>query len=331
MRLIELHAFQEKTAAKLFGHIRNARKEVPENAQAIVLSSPTGSGKTVTVLSLLESIYAGQDEHPGNPEATFLWFSDSPELNQQSLEKIARFSSLFPSSKLVSIDADFDHETLWPGHIYFLNTQKLGKKSLLVQKGDNRSFTIWETIKNTILSKPKDFFLVIDEAHRGMSKPGAEAQTIVQRFLKGNGVIPAVPLVIGMSATPQRFETLLEQTGRTKRPVTIDISDVKVSGLLKDRIILYYPSEAQPSDFTLLRAAAKELVNMEAQWQAYCDEQREKLVRPVLVVQAEDGRKNELTRTDLTQAIQALEEEIPGLSSEEIAPLLPGRWTDYAG
>ena len=59
-----------------------------------------------------------------DPNAIFLWLSDSPELNLQSKDKIEAASDIFPRSQLVIIDNDFDRERLSPGHIYFLNTQK---------------------------------------------------------------------------------------------------------------------------------------------------------------------------------------------------------------
>ena len=56
---------------------------------------------------------------------------------------------MFPRSRLVIIDTDFDQERLSPGHVYFLNTQKLGISSLLTKDGNKREWTIWRTIENT--------------------------------------------------------------------------------------------------------------------------------------------------------------------------------------
>src|SRR6185437_17106564 len=71
---------------------------------------------------------------------------------------------------------------------------------------------------------PQDFVLIIDEAHRGATANDRNRTTIMQKFIVGSPVdeMPSVPLVLGMSATPQRFTTLLGNTNRTQRPINID-------------------------------------------------------------------------------------------------------------
>src|SRR5206468_1630092 len=100
--------------------------------------------------------------------------------------------------------------------------------------------------------------------HKGMAETPQEretAKTIVQKFIKGSpGEAPPMPLILGISATPERFTALLAGTERTTRPpVNVDPDAVRASGLLKDAITLYHPEETQPSDLTLLRAAAEQV------------------------------------------------------------------------
>src|SRR5690606_38366794 len=221
-----------------------------------------------------------------------LWFSDSPELNAQSRDKIAYACDELSERRLVMIDTEFDREMLEPGTVYFLNTQKLAKSSLLVRKGDNRTWTIWETIRNTIERAPEDLYMIIDEAHRGMTTTAdiAEAQTNVQKLIVGDADIPPVPLILGMSATPQRFEQLIGATNRRSRIIAIDPADVRESGLLKDRIILFHPDEDQTSDHSLLREAVRSWRWFSERWASYCTPENEpEIVRPLLVVQVEDG------------------------------------------
>ena len=88
-------------------------------------------------------------------------------------------------SDLVVVQSTFEREVLEPGKVYFLNTQKLSKSSLLVRghdpddegiekdgqirlMPDSRSFTIWDTVQNTIDDPALTLYLVLDEAHRGM-------------------------------------------------------------------------------------------------------------------------------------------------------------------
>jgi type III restriction enzyme len=81
----------------------------------------------------------------------------------------------------------------------------------------------------------------------------------MQKFIVGSpgDGMPSVPLVLGMSATPQRFTTLLGNTNRTQRPINIDPEEVRASGLLKDLIIVHNPTTNITGDLTLLEQAAR--------------------------------------------------------------------------
>jgi type III restriction enzyme len=311
---IEPKDFQNNGVLRLTEEIESARREIDRGRpQAVVLSSPTGSGKTVIMTLLMERLWAGHESIAPDPQAVFLWISDSPELNIQSREKIEAASDVFPRSRLVMIDTEFDRERFAPGHVYFLNTQKLGVSSLLTKEGNRREWTIWQTIENTARAIPAHFNVIVDEAHRGMDL-GARAETntrtIIQRFIKGApevGLSP-VPLVIGMSATPQRFNRFLEGAQRITRPVEVSADEVRESGLIKDRIILDIAEEDQPADWTLLRDAAQRTIEYARQWKRYCEAQGiVPPVEPILVVQVEDATQTARTRTDLAKAVDVLE------------------------
>jgi type III restriction enzyme len=323
--------FQDEAVVDLLKRLTLAKQGIAAGIpQAIVLSSPTGSGKTVTLAALLEHIVRGDSEHEENPNATFLWVSDSPELNVQSLDKIFRASDAFPLARLVPVDASFDQERFTPGHVYFINTSKLGKEKLLTTQGDKRTWTFWQTVSNTAASGPEDFIVVIDEAHRGMGHQSAQernkARTIVQKFIFGseadNFPAPGVPIILGMSATPQRFDELLAGTERSKNVVKITIEDVRDSGLLKDLILVQTPSDDTPGDLTLLQQAAQRWHDFGQQWDKYCRGQNmSDIVRPVLVVQVEDGypERKVLTKTNLGEVIQTIERVVGPLSDDEYA------------
>ena len=239
--------------------------------------------------------------------------SDSPELNQQSRDKILRQSSVFFEHDLVTIEPPFSQERLEAGKIYFLNIQKLGKDSLLTKAGDGRDFTIWQTIQNTAEASGQHFYVIIDEAHRGMNEKPREAEqaaSIIQRFIKGypEGGLQPLKLIIGMSATPERFQKLVQGTGRIVRPVEISPEDVKLSGLLKDKIVLFYPDDDQPADWSLLEQSVRHWQRFTKEWQAYCTTQiLDAVVEPVLVIQVESGTKDNLTTTDLAQLVNVVE------------------------
>ena len=63
--------------------------------QVVSLQAPTGSGKTIIMASFMEDIYFGSENYAEQPEAIFVWLSDSPQLNEQSRQK----SPMNPSIK----------------------------------------------------------------------------------------------------------------------------------------------------------------------------------------------------------------------------------------
>ena len=188
-----------------------------DNPQAIAFSAPTGSGKTIVMAALFEAILDQPDDQldwpldwQPQPDAVILWVSDMPELNEQTRRKIESTSDkVYRVNQLVPIDASFDAELLEGGRVYFINTQKLGTDKLLTKEGEKRTWSIWTTLTNTAKAVADRFYVVIDEAHRGMTsgRGAREAQTLMQRFLLGYPEVGLVkmPLVIGVSATPGRF------------------------------------------------------------------------------------------------------------------------------
>ncbi|MBP9131246.1 MAG: DEAD/DEAH box helicase family protein [Steroidobacteraceae bacterium] len=321
MRLL-LKEFQEDAVTKLVRHLRLAAKESKRDDQAVSLASTTGSGKTVMLTAAIELILQGDDEAPPMEEATFLWITDQPELNEQTRKKMLATSSILDAERLVVIDTSFSHEVLRAGAVHFLNIQKLGKDKGLVTPGDGRTFTIWEVIKNTVDARPGKFFVILDEAHRGMieDKGAAEATTIVQKFIKGSAELPPVPIVVGISATPERFNRLIVGTNRASRPVNVDVTDVRASGLIKETIVLHHPRKDQPTDMTMLREAARALRAFAAQWAAYCAAQEEFTVLPLLVVQVEDsGGKGRISETDIAQGMKVIRDAYGTLTNDAFA------------
>ena len=323
MKLV-LKEFQEDAVSRLVRHMRSAAREARTgDRQSVSLSSPTGSGKTVMVTRAIEVILKGDDENAPISDATFLWITDQPELNEQTRKKMLATSSVLDAQTLIVIDAAFDQETLRPGAVHFLNTQKLAKKMGLVSPGDGRTYTIWDIVRNTIDAMPGRFFVIIDEAHRGMGEDGelADASTIIQKFIKGSPAeIPPVPVVVGISATPERFNKLILGTDRSSRPVDIDPAEVRESGLLKETIVLYHPKREQPTDMTMLGEAARSFQKFTNQWAAYCAKHETFTVQPVMVVQVEDtSSASRYSDTDLEQAIQKLRQTLGNLPNKAFA------------
>ena len=311
----ELFPFQRRARKKLRKCVYRAQQDyaTDEELQVISFTAPTGSGKTIMLASFVESVYIGDEDYPAQSNAIFVWLSDSPELNKQSLDKFWFNSDIVDHSQLIMIeDESFNQRILDDGKIYFLNTQKLGKSSNLTKHSDSRQFTIWETLQSTIREKADRLYFIIDEAHRGMRGTAAgRATTIMQKFLKGSeedGLSPA-PLIIGMSATSERFNALARGI-TTTQTVKVEIEEVKASGLLKDRIIVVHPDETTSSSITkemaMLEAATDEWKNKCEHWAQYCREQHKKLFNPIFVIQVMNGTGDRISDTDLDECLKRI-------------------------
>ena len=101
-----------------------------------------------------------------------------------------------------------------------------------------------------------------------------------------------MPLVIGVSATPKRFMDLLEHAPHTVHKVAIPPDEVRLSGLLKDRILIHHPESATTAEMALLEEAARRWAQMTAAWANYCKEEGEQPIWPVLVVQVDNATAN---------------------------------------
>ena len=312
---VELFPFQKKALAGLRMQSAEALGSYrrTHSPQVVSFTAPTGAGKTIIMASLIESIYFGDDSYPDQQNAIFVWLSDSPQLNEQSKQKIDLKADKIRLDQCVTITEEtFDREVLDDGHIYFLNTQKLGKSSNLTKHSDTRQYTIWETLANTAREKSDRLYLIIDEAHRGMQgREASRATTIMQKFLKGSSEdkLAPMPVVIGMSATSERFNRLVEGTSSTIHKVVVTADEVRASGLLKDRIVITYPEESSLNkDMAVLQAAADDWKEKWDHWTQYCREQHYAYVNPVFVVQVLSSTGDRISDTDLDDCLRKIEE-----------------------
>ena len=313
---VELFPFQKTALLKLrrsvFSAIVNYNRT--HTPQVVSYTAPTGAGKTIVMSALIESIFFGDENYPDQSDAIIIWLSDSPQLNEQSRLKIdLKADKIRLNQCIVISDDSFDMEILEDGHIYFLNTQKLSKSSNLTKHSDGRQYTIWETLENTVRNKSDRLYFIIDEAHRGAqsARDLTKNTTIMQKFLKGSPAdhLPPMPVVIGMTATPQRFNRLAEGIQSTTQYVKTTADEVRASGLLKDRIVITYP-EHSGNDMAVLQAATDEWKNKWDHWYQYCYEQHYAQVNPIFVIQVQNGTAHQISATDLDECLRIIEERI---------------------
>lgn len=144
-------------------------------------------------------------------------------------------------------------------------------------------------------------------------REAGKATTIMQKFIKGSDEdnIPPMPVVIGMSATTQRFNALVEGTFSTIHKSVVTADEVRASGLLKDRIVITYPEAGSVNnDMAILQAAADDWKEKWDHWTQYCYEQHYAYVNPVFVIQVLNGSGSKLTDTNLGDCISKIEERI---------------------
>jgi hypothetical protein len=308
-----LKDYQEQAVQETLVNLGKARRRwrVDKDRHSFSLTAPTGAGKTVMAAAVFEALFHGDDSYEFDPDpgAVVLWFSDDPSLNEQTRHRLMECADRLRSSDLVPVETSFNRPRFEPGKIYFLNSQKLSKNSLLVRGFDNdqdggmfpetkpdmHQYTIWDTIRNTIEDPELTLYLVLDEAHRGMGNLSSSAQTekstIVKRLINGEKGVPGIPVVLGISATVDRFnKAMVVAQGRDSlQNVVVDASRVQESGLLKDTIALDIPNEEGKFRSMLVRRAADKLKESSLAWSEYTAAQGDtESVTPLLLLQVEN-------------------------------------------
>jgi hypothetical protein len=350
-----LKDYQDEAVRAVLVNLGKARKRWHEDGDrhAFSLSALTGAGKTVMAAAVFEALFYGDDDRDfaADPSAVVIWFSDDPALNEQTRFRLMEASDRIRHGDLDVVTTSFNRDRFQPGRIYFLNTQKLGKNSLLVRgydpaedavrwgdlfpalRPDGRDYTLWDTIKNTIEDPRLTLYLVLDEAHRGMGTSKAaqsEKSTIVQRLINGAGAVPAIPVVWGISATVERFnQAMAGAQGRSTLPhVTVDAAKVQASGLLKDTIILDIPKAIGPFDTVLMRRATDKLKASNAAWADYAAQQDDaQRVVPLMVLQV----PNTPDPDDIGRALDSVFQQWPDLPRDAIAHVFGEHSTQIFG
>jgi hypothetical protein len=321
---------------------------------SVSLSATTGAGKTVIASAVIESLFYGNDDFEFEPDdgAVVIWFSDDPNLNQQTRFRIMEASDKVVSTDLVTIEPPFSKPKLDAGKVYFLNTQKLSRTSLLTRgheivdeadvlegthasvRPDMQGYTIWQTIANTIEDPDLTLYLIVDEAHRGFgTKATREKSTIVQRLVNGHSGYPPVPVVWGISATIGDFREAMDDADvsgdrRYLPPVQVDGYQVQESGLVKDLVKAVIPAEAQAIDMSLVRAGAERLKHSAERWQTYCESQGlPDVVQPLMVLQS----PNKPDHDQIGEALTVIFDVMPELGSDAVRHVLGEHSTQTFG
>jgi len=295
--------------------LHHAKTSTPSS---VSLSATTGAGKTVIATAVIEALFWGGEQFEAEPDpgAVVIWFSDDPNLNEQTKNRIRQASEKFSYQQLVTIQHPFSQAKLEPHKVYFLNTGKLTKNSLLVRghvddegvlptmtaaaNPDLQGWTIWETIANTIADENLTLYLILDEAHQGFNtKTTSDKPTIVRKLVDGQGARRPIPVVWGISATIQRFEEAMAAAA----------TSADRTALPPVHII---PDEAGNFDTVLVNRAARKLKDSIERWDAYAKtEGLPNAVSPLLVLQSPATPDHEQIGRALDEIAQVLD-DLPG-------------------
>jgi type III restriction enzyme len=339
-----LKPYQADAVAAMLGSLERAksvyeRESVPTS---VSLSATTGAGKTVMAAAVIEALFYGNEtfEFEADPGAVVIWFSYSPDLNEQSRFRLMEASDKIESSDLVVIESPFAEPRLVPGKVYFLNTGKLTKNSLLTRghvelvegdvlpgmhdaaQPDMQGWTIWETIANTINNPETTVYMILDEAHRGFraDRSASDKPTTVRKLVNGHAGYPPIPIVWGISATIEQFRDAMTEADasdarRALPPIEVDGFQVQESGLVKDTVVLEIPAEAQAIDLVLVRRAAKKFRESSDRWEKYCKDQGlPDVVRPLLILQAPATPDHD----KIGESLGVIFDEFPSLPTDSV-------------
>jgi type III restriction enzyme len=348
--------YQNDAVSELLDRLREAKalyKDVePFKESSVALTAPTGAGKTVMAAAAIEALFFGSDnfDFAADPTATVIWFSDDPNLNEQSRFRLMQASEKLTHSRLVVVKPPFSVQTLDAGKVYFVNTQRFSKNSLLVRghapidpasalfdfaaSPDFLAYNIFQTIANTIEDEERTLYFVLDEAHRGFDRArGNNRATIVSRLVSGVDTGLPMPIVVGISATSGRFRDAMREADKSDyrvalAEVNIEPSRVVSSGLIKDTVQLIIPDEVGDFSSTLVIEAAKRLNASTLSWKKYClAEKMAEPVKPLLVVQLPNTPDHE----EVGLMLDRIASVIPELNSNNVRNVLGENRTETFG
>lgn len=236
------------------------------NHKELVLSAPTGSGKTVLVCKFIDDYL---DEHPNT---VFLWLCPGAGgLHKQSEKSFSQNTSGIPYGDVYA----FIGEPCPKGHVFFINWDKINRDSnVVLREGEHKDLMsrVWSCHNSNI-----DIFMIIDEEHQYQ----AAANTYV------SNINPAH--VLRISATPLNI-------GDYKEAITDD--EVIAAGLIATGIsinenlsIAIQEHNNCDDDILLLKLAADKRNAIKAQY--------EKLglkINPLVLIQFPNGRDEWIER-----------------------------------
>lgn len=236
----------------------NAMRELliamEESGRDIILKSPTGSGKTITLTHFMSEYIKG------HARTVFIWLTPGKgNLEEQSKRKM----DLYIHNAATKLLSDVMTSGFCQNDCCFINWEKLTKKGNNALKDSERvNFLEWiEKAHNAGLN----FKVIIDESHQNFTE---KSDAIVQLFKTDK--------IIRCSATPL--------ADKSAKLIEVTEADVIAEGLIKKLLVINqdFPSvvESENSTGYLLEKALKKRAELEAGFSAQGSN-----VNPLIIVQ----------------------------------------------
>lgn len=294
---VELKEFQEWAVAKLRTLFFD-----PQAKNTTIFSAPTGSGKTVMLIALMDSVI---ENNPNDYDYAFVWLTPgNGELEEQSYNSTLEKASLAQPQML--------QDTLTNGFsnnsVTFINWEQVTKTGNIATR-DGEVSNLYQRIEEAH-QNDLHFVVIVDEEHRNRT---SKTQALIDHFKADR--------TIRTSATPQ-------SRGKAYNLVQVDEEDVIHQGMITRSVILNLgvnegDNISNPVSYFLDLADEKRR-EIKRSYQ-----ELNKDINPLVLIQLPDeksGKKNKEymeARGELIQTIEDYLKEI-GQQENQIARWLSG-------
>jgi type III restriction enzyme len=298
---ITLKKYQQKAVDNLLEKIFSFLNNDNRDRKTVVLQSPTGSGKTIMMASLIENLVSKNKEEK-QEDIAFIWLSiGKGDLHNQSRKSLERVFGGYPDVQSIDNVFGTSQYELLKDTVMVVNWEKIrakdGKtqewKNIIMKDGDHTNFR--EIIENTNTLKRK-IILIIDESH---SHTNAERGKEIIELIN-----PAV--TIEVSATPilkMTAEDIIEGKGWIEK---INPQDVIDEEMIKNQILVNFDfnfKNTDDSDEAILRTAINKRDELSKIYK-----ENNISVNPLLMIQLPNSANGEVVKEMVLEQLRNTQE-----------------------
>ncbi len=295
---INLKNYQEKAVKNLTEKVSSFLQSDKRDKKTAVLQAPTGSGKTIMMASIIESLVNKSKEENRKLDFTFIWLSiGKGDLHNQSKRSLENVFSGYPVVQSIDTVFGTSQYELLKDSVMVVNWEKIrakdGKtqewKNIVMKDGDHTNFR--EILNNTI-GRDRKIILIIDESHSHTSAD------------RGKEIIDLISptVTIEVSATPiikLSADDIIEGKGWIEK---INPQDVIDEEMIKDQILVNFDfnfKKTEDSDEAILSTA---IAKRDELAQVYKNNNID--VNPLLLIQLPNSQNGEVVKNTVLQYLE---------------------------